>query len=290
MNNKSFLVSPLSAHIILALALAGAKEKTADQLSKGLHLPKDPEDIKKIIQPLLSSISNVSKVKLTTANKMYIRDNFKVNETFQELAVKSFGAETDLLDFTNTSNAADVINKWVESKTENRIKKLVDKDVINEDTALVLVNALHFKGTWEYPFEESFTKKMPFYVTPKEKIEIDTMNAVNTYLYAENKELDARFLQLPYENEEVTMTIVLPNQKDGLKALEARLDEVLKTQKYSEQNVDVQIPKFKTEFSLDLIPALKEVRFNNIIYNLQQCPQYYTCLPHYLEFFSSSCH
>lgn len=258
-SDKNFLICPISAQIVLALTLAGAKENTAVELSKAIRVPKDVEQIQGIINPVIKSIHNVTKVKLSTANKMFVRDKFPINETYKELAIKVFDAEVDSLDFTDVNKAANIINEWVESKTENKIKKLIDSSVIDSTTALLVVNALHFKGTWEYPFETFLTRKAPFHLKPNVTVEVDTMSSVNTYLYAENAKLDAKFLQIPYQKEEVVMVVILPNKIDGLKLIENELDEVLSPQKYEEQTVQIDMPKFEMEYELDLIPHLKTV-------------------------------
>ena len=57
-----------------------------------------------------------------------------------------YGAELENLNFIeDPEGSREVINKWVESQTNDKIKELLPKDSINEDTALVLVNAIYFK-------------------------------------------------------------------------------------------------------------------------------------------------
>lgn len=89
------------------------------------------------------------------------------------------------------------------------------------------------------------------------------MQLTETLKYAENKDLGVRFLELPYEGDEVTFTIVLPNKIDGLSSLEERLPEALRRQNYSYERVNLYLPKFKIESTFKLVPALKEVRKNS---------------------------
>lgn len=67
----------------------------------------------------------------------------------------------------------------------------------------------------------------------------------------------------------MSMFIILPNKRDGLPQLETRLKEIdmqdLSKNMYKSE-VDVSIPKFKIEFEVSLVDALKKVmQFMDII-------------------------
>lgn len=253
------LVCPVSAQIILSLALAGAGQKTAEELSRALYLPKEPEKIATIMSPLIKSLDTARHVQLSSANKMFLGDTIEVKPTFVKFAIQNYGSEVEKLNFANSAKAVDSINKWVESKTNNKIRDILSTNQVNKDTRLVLVNALYFRGKWEYPFEPYETKKMLFYNTPETKTEVDMMGLNTDLFYAENEELDAKFLKLPYENNEVSMIIVLPNKKDGLRSLETRIEKVLQPQNFTEAKVYAQIPKFTTEAKVEFVPIFENV-------------------------------
>ena len=62
------------------------------------------------------------------------------------LSRKYYGAEHENLNFEDDPEGSrEIINKWVESQTNEKIKELLPKGSIDEDTALVLVNAIYFK-------------------------------------------------------------------------------------------------------------------------------------------------
>ena len=61
----------------------------------------------------------------------------------------------------NDASAPDKINAWIEDNTNGLIKKMIDK--LNDNTVMLLINAIYFKGKWKSQFEESKTIQMPFY-------------------------------------------------------------------------------------------------------------------------------
>jgi len=83
------------------------------------------------------------------------------------------------------------------------------------------------------------------------------MKIVETFNYYRSDELKAKFLELPYEGNDITMTIVLPDANRGLSALEAHIHQVLVAPKYSPEELQVVIPKFKIDTTTDLIPILQ---------------------------------
>ena len=72
------------------------------------------------------------------------------------------------------------------------------------------------------------------------------------YNYLESEELDAKFLELPFDDGSTTFTIVLPNARDGLVELEKQIDKVLATTDFGQKYVQVSLPtaSFKIERTL----------------------------------------
>uniref|UniRef100_A0AAR5Q3R8 Serpin domain-containing protein n=1 Tax=Dendroctonus ponderosae TaxID=77166 RepID=A0AAR5Q3R8_DENPD len=259
---KNFVFSPFSVEVILALTRAGAKGKTASEFSTGVDLPSEEvtEEALKLFLPLLKS-SNEN-LRLTTANKLYINSNFSILDSYKKLAVSTYDAATENVDFTKTTETANRINQWVEERTNNKIQNLVKPESL-DDVQLVLINALHFKGKWSNPFVPSVTKS-DFYVSATERTTVDMMFTEDTFKYAESADLDAKFIELPYEGGNVSMTVVLPNKVDGLAALERNLQAVFQPQNYQELYVSVKLPTFLTETELNLTPLLKNLGLTTI--------------------------
>lgn len=198
---------------------------------------------------------------LNSANKIYVKKNFEINKDFKNTAINSFKSDIENIDFEQKSEAASVMNDWVEEKTRNKIKDLISKDDLNEDTRAVLINALYFHGKWATEFNVKDTEKRSFHVTSQKETKVDMMELTSSFKYYESADLNATFLEMPYKGEDVTMTFVLPNDIEGLSALESKIADALKQPEYRSHRVHVQIPKFKVESKIQFKDILQKVRY-----------------------------
>ncbi|KAF2879679.1 hypothetical protein ILUMI_26485 [Ignelater luminosus] len=257
-NSGNFLVCPLSVDIVLALTDRGAKGQTAKEISETLGLPDSFEKVNEIFTTVALSLQSNDKYELSSANKVYVKEGFEICNNFKSTAVDVFKAEIQNIDFEKNVEAANEINKWVEDKTHEKIKDLISPGFLNKLTRSVLVNAIYFRGNWTQPFDEKATQKRPFYLNANKDIDTDMMLSYGHYYnYYESSKLNTKFLELPYEGEDISLHIVLPNERDGLAALEGKIEDVLIPPNYQSEEVNVELPKFKIESSIEFKPILK---------------------------------
>lgn len=191
--------------------------------------------------------------------------NYSVKRSFNEIATKAFASEAQSIDFAQNSAAASTINGWVEDNTNNKIKDLISADSLDGDTRMVLVNAIYFKGFWTYQFNPKDTFKAPFYLNDQDSVTVDFMKIKKYFKYGELRDLDATAIELPYKDSDISMLIILPNQRTGLSALEGKLNTIDLsdvTKSLYSQEVNVEIPKFKIEFDVELKEPLEKVSDN----------------------------
>lgn len=253
-NSGNFLISPFSIQTVLALTQSGAKSETATEILSALHLPNATDEI---FSTLLPSLTGNDKYALHTANKIYIKTGFPIREDFKVTAGKVYAAGIDSIEFTQKTEAADTINSWVETQTNQKIHDLIDPKTLGDDTRVILINALYFKGKWLNPFE--FTRKRDFFKTPEDVLQVDTMHVTDLFNFYESPELNAKFLELPYLGDDISMVVVLPNEKQGLTELENQLEKVLAAPKFSQERVSVSLPRFTVENKVQLKKILENV-------------------------------
>ncbi|KAF2899156.1 hypothetical protein ILUMI_07018 [Ignelater luminosus] len=252
------LVCPLSAEIILALTHAGARGETAKQMASGLHLPESSEEIQKIFTKLTQDLNSEHKYTLNSANKIYVKHDYSINQQFKDVAMNVFDAGIKNIDFSKKQEAVNEINKWVSEKTEDNIQNLVSTDDIKATTRAVLINALFFQAKWRVQFARYSTAKKPFYLNAKDHVEVDMMTMVSSFNYQEVPEVDAKILEMPYNGDDVFMTFVLPNEKEGLHRIEENLEKLFETPSFNNRTkVHVSVPKFKIQTTIKFIPILK---------------------------------
>ncbi|XP_072379483.1 antichymotrypsin-2-like [Diabrotica undecimpunctata] len=263
--NNNIIVSGLSAEIVLSLVANGARGETRRQLLDGLGLPRNIKGINTAFAEITSRLKTDKKqFKLLSANKMYPAKNFLIKKAFNHIAVTKYDSEVQNLDFTKPTEASNSINDWVEGKTNNKIKNLIDPKSLNNHVMLVLVNALYFSGKWKYTFKNDSTANRLFHISPTESKEIPSMQTVLVSKYAHNDKLKAKFLELEFKDSDVTMTFVLPDEINGLAAVEENLQEYLAPQKMSNVMVRTTLPKFKIETEIDFKPILQSFGIENI--------------------------
>lgn len=194
------------------------------------------------------------------ANKLFVKKNFTVYEEYQNVASKTFYADCENIDFVNTKEAAETMNKWTEKHTNNKIHDLIKSDDLDDDTRLVLINALHFKDEWSKPFTTRLTYNEEFYISDTETKKIETMRSQlgQHYKYLDCHHLKAQFLELELKNN-ASMTFALPNEVNGLETLEKEIHQVLNPCNYTWELVDISLPKFKIESSFKFKTYLKNV-------------------------------
>lgn len=270
-NGGNLFFSPHSIGTILMLTADGARGQTAKEMLAVLQLAAEldgtgaPElrEVQAAIAELYKQLSaRNDTTKLAVANALWVDAGMPLRKLFVDgVLAADPKAAFENVDFRNDFEAGRAkINDWTETNTAGRIKDLLAPGTLNELTRLVLTNAVYFKGDWAEKFDSSSTQDADFTLADGKTIKTPLMTGTVGAGYAE---LDGySILDLPYAGGKLSLLVILPDEADGLPALEQKLNlEWLAKGVASlrKRAVQVALPKFKLETNYSLKDALSEM-------------------------------
>ena len=256
--------SPYSISTALAMTYAGAAGDTASQMAAALHFTLPAGRLHPALnayaldlQARAEQATDGTPFELSIANSLWGQEGFPFLDAFLDLLAENYGAGMRLVDYQNDAEGArKAINDWVSEETRDRIKDLIPQGAIDAMTRLVLANAIYFKAGWINPFEESATGPEPFHLLDGSTAEIPMMRQTESYGYILGD--GYRAIELPYQNGNTSMLIILPDEGE-FRAVEERLSaemvaDLLGRMTYGQVNLG--LPKFTYESEFNLNDAL----------------------------------
>lgn len=264
----NLIFSPLSVHVALAMAYAGAKGNTADQMARTMNYPSLGDKlarvygnlIRALITPTLAVYGGQPGYELVVSNALWMSKDYSFKPTFTELVKKEYGANLQNLDYTEAEKATKTINETIARQTDDKINDLIPSDAISLETGLILTDAIYFRGRWDSVFWRGNTQNGSFHLSATKTIECPMMHREGYYTYVEGENF--QILELPYNHHDFSMLVLLPRKVDGLRSLEKRLSakQIYNWTKATERvKVKVSFPRFKFTQQFLLSDVLKSL-------------------------------
>ena len=253
------VLSPLSVHAALSMALQGAAGKTAAEMQRTLHLSGDATAAASTYSLLLAALDDRSKEQtLSVANALWIDSTLAVKPEFLNANRISFGASARTLDF-KSADVAGIVNAWVAEKTQGMVTHVIDR--IDPRAVMLLGDAVYFKASWGEPFNAIATRPQLFHPSNGRPRSVPMMHewtdlpVVKTATYSATR--------LGYKGGDSEAYLILPDSahhlddvlsrltSTGFADLGARLDSVPPTL------TALALPKFDTTVGSELTPTLR---------------------------------
>ena len=267
--NSNVFFSPFSISEALAMTWAGSKNNTETEMADTLHFFGDQNKVHNAFNSLdlyLSGLGNGNneQFSLKIANAIWGQIGYSFISDFLDTLAINYGAGINLLDFgADPESARQIINDWVEDKTEHKIKDLLPQGSVSNMTRLVLTNAIYFKAEWEHTFDSSSTAEGDFVKSDGSVVTADFMHLTETFnFYREN---GLKVIELPYKGGETSMVIFQPDAtsfSDFESSMDATTLDTLISQ-MNETEVTLSMPKFTFAFSFLLNDYLKNLGIND---------------------------
>jgi len=252
-STKNIFFSPHSISTALSMTYAGARGNTAQQMADTMHFQLAPSDQHPAFGDLTAALQSDNKgYRLEIANALWGQQGYEFQPDFLALIQKYYKGGFNTVDFVNqTEVSRGIINRWVEQKTNDKIRDLLPQGSLTSLTRLVLTNGIYFKGDWTRKFKPEETRLSTFHIQPDGIVNVAMMHQSGNFRYAEIE--GVKVVELPYVGGDLSMVVVLP------KATVAELDQTLDANrlndwlaKATEQDVDIALPKFKFEANYEL--------------------------------------
>ncbi|KAI8428460.1 hypothetical protein MSG28_007271 [Choristoneura fumiferana] len=230
--SKSMICSPVSALLPLGKLAIGAQGKCLNELLSAIGI-ESLRKIRKEFKPLIRRLGSLSGVTLTILSKIFVSKEVELKSKFRRRAKKIFNSAVERVDFHDPTTAAKEINGW---------------------------------GTWLNTFKKI---KVDKFYAPSSVRSIPFLTREGYYNYSKSDDLDAQVVEIPYQGEQASFVVILPNSRDGLPVLLHKLKvapELLTGAVSHLRSADLilTIPKFKTETEIDLKVSYEKLGITEI--------------------------
>ncbi len=264
--DENLFYSPYSISLALAMTYAGARGETEEQMAEALHFTLPQEDLHPCFNALDQELARRGEgaegkddegFRLNIANAIWGQEDYEFLSSFLDVLAENYGAGLRVLDFGGApEESRATINDWVSEETEGKIEDLIPRGLINPLTRLVLTNAIYFNAAWARPFQEGSTADGLFTLPDGTEVQVPMMRQQESFRYAEGADYAA--IELPYDGHEMSMVIVLPEER-AWEAFEETLDAERVQgiiEELDRQQVALTMPKFEFDARFSLKESL----------------------------------
>lgn len=251
---KTTLVSPLSVFTALALVQNGAQGDTLAQLEQALG-GLDRDTLNAYMRAYCDFLTESEELKI--ANSVWTDSSAEAKRDFLQKAVDSYSAQIFSAPLSSKKTVSS-INSWVKKNTDGMIPKIIEN--ADRDAVMMLINAVAFEAKWETPYTNDDIEKLEFnsYSGKSKKTEF-MCSTESVYL----SDSDAVGFMKPYKNGRFAFAALLPDENTDIDDYVASLsgDKLMKIFSSAKRGneVNVKMPKFRAEYSAQLIDTLKKM-------------------------------
>ncbi|XP_036419116.1 alpha-1-antitrypsin homolog isoform X1 [Colossoma macropomum] len=257
---KNIFFSPLSISMALSMLALGAKGETHSQIFSTLgYSALTPDQVNEGYEHLFHMLGHSQDAMLLEAGSaVAVREGFKAVDKFLKDAQHYYQGEALSVDFSKPTVAEQEINKYIAKKTKDMITDMIKE--LDQDTMMMLINYIYFRGKWKKPFDIKYTEKADFHVDENTTVTVNMMRKETYYEYYRDRNNFTSIIMVPYKGD-TSMMIVLPDE-GKMQELEKNIDkDHLKYwhDKLYGRYVKLFMPKFSISASFSLADTLMEM-------------------------------
>jgi serine protease inhibitor len=254
---SNVIASPLCLYWCFTMIAEGlGAGKTLRELQTALGFGTD-EIIGAHLAKMILSLSDSELVVLKIASSIFTNKNVKIKPGYLELLRNKYKSNAKSLDFSKPETV-DEINQQISDSTDGLVSGAISQ--LNPTAFSMIVASIYFKGQWLRSFSEEQNFQHDFKKADKTKVNC-TFMANKTGLAGLHTSTEYEYLALTYKDEQTKLVIEMA--KDGI-LKKPHLQSIIEAAIKQDTQVEVFIPKFKSVFTCDVIPVMKNLGIQKV--------------------------
>ncbi len=250
---KNMAISPFGISLVLEIIYSATSRVTQAEIGHVLgNEPQNntPYSLNDLANTFVNSLGSGQFI---NANALWLQSDIQLKPNFVDQFKDADSGNFYFVDFLhNPDKASDQINDWVKDKTKGFIPQLIDPGMLDDQTKVVITNAIYFKGLWQNAFDKSFTEPDLFTLNNGQQISVPMMSQDTSFDYDENSTW--QMISMPYKESSLAMVILLPkNKSDFSKDISSLNNNELMSliEKATSNEIMLSMPKFILHSAFD---------------------------------------
>lgn len=277
---QNFAISPTSMSLCVSM-IANACDKPTEQSIVDLMDCESLEGLNSLSKKLMQFLPDrINKSVLSLANSVWHRPDFLPSDDFRTRMTNYYFSDVISVDFSSP-DAVVRLNNWCRENTNGIIDKAFDS--LYDNTVIVCINTLYFKGEWHNHFDSKQTSKQPFHGVVRDA-DVDMMHGDFTLRYRESENWES--VVIPYEGNN-NMIVFMPKDGTTIKDLSASIsdDDVISATANAElAMVKLSMPKFSVQTAVDITEDMERLGVYCFSNNLNGFSGFSQPLGHVIKF------
>ncbi|XP_039979090.1 plasminogen activator inhibitor 1 [Xiphias gladius] len=262
--DKNVAFSPYGMASVLSMAQLGAAGNTLKVLTTTMGFSLQERGMSRQQRLLQRDLSSEKGVEI--ASGVMVERKMSLEKGYRRALAKAFQAHPHQVDFTNPDQAVIIINSWVSDHTAGAIPEFLASGSLNDETRLVLLNALNFQGLWKVPFDPTLTQERMFHCANGSTVPVHMMRLTNHFNYGEfvtTDGVDYDVIELPYEGDSLSMLLVSPFEPEVPLSM---LSADLSSQRIQQWRAELR--KVKRQLAMPRFTLNSEVNLKTALLNM----------------------
>ncbi|KAK7177002.1 hypothetical protein R3I93_001063 [Phoxinus phoxinus] len=249
------IISPLLlANSLLALG-GGANGSTVAQFHDLLRITKNEKADREALTRALKSVreANGSSYTLHSSSALFSKQAPALEKSFLETLQTHFGMQHVALEDAQKEPDMEKLQSWAKNGMDGEETAALEQALESKPGAMILANALRFKGFWDRGFHLESQDLRSFLGTKYTKVPM--MHRSGVYRHYEDMENMVQVLELGLWEEKASMLLLLPFHVESLARLDRllTLDQVEKwLGKLNSTSMALSLPRAKMSSAINL--------------------------------------